>query len=103
MDLIALLKKRPDLTTCPVAMRLAALLKLEDMVRDGLTLAEAHRRIRKEGAPAVREYKKFLSGGSSMDPVSLLKIAGVDMSTPDPVNDALALFGELVDELEALK
>lgn len=49
MDLIALLKKRPDLTTCPVAMRLAALLHLEDMVRDGLTLAEAHRRIRKEG------------------------------------------------------
>ena len=59
-------------------------------------------RILKEGAPAVADYKKFLSGGSSTDPISLLKIAGVDMSTPDPVNSALALFGELVDEMETL-
>ena len=59
-------------------------------------------RILKEGASAVADYKKFLSGGSSTDPISLLKIAGVDMSTPDPVNSALALFGELVDEMETL-
>ncbi len=59
-------------------------------------------RILKEGESAVADYKKFLSGGSSADPISLLKIAGVDMSTPDPVNSALALFGELVDELETL-
>ena len=59
-------------------------------------------RILKEGAPAVADYKKFLSGGSSTDPISLLKIAGVDMSTPDPVNSALSLFGELVDEMETL-
>ncbi len=59
-------------------------------------------RILTEGAPAVRDYKKFLSGGCSTDPISLLKIAGVDMSTPAPVNDALKLFGELVDELERL-
>ena len=59
-------------------------------------------RILKEGEPAVRDYLKFLSGGSSTDPVSLLKIAGVDMSTPDPVNAALELFGELITELEAL-
>lgn len=59
-------------------------------------------RILSEGAPAVADYKKFLSGGSSTDPISLLKIAGVDMSTPDPVNSALQLFGELVDELESL-
>ena len=59
-------------------------------------------RILKEGAPAVADYKKFLSGGSSTDPISLLKIAGVDMSTPDPVNSALSLFGELVDEMEKL-
>ena len=55
-----------------------------------------------EGAPAVADYKRFLSGGSSTDPVSLLKIAGVDMSTPEPVNSALELFGELVEELEKL-
>ena len=59
-------------------------------------------RILSEGAPAVADYKKFLSGGSSTDPISLLKIAGVDMSSPEPVNSALALFGELVDELESL-
>ena len=54
------------------------------------------------GAPAVEDYKKFLSGGSSTDPISLLKIAGVDMSSPAPVNAALKLFGELVEELEKL-
>ena len=59
-------------------------------------------RILREGAPAVADYKKFLSGGSSRDPISLLKIAGVDMSEPDPINSALKLFGELVDELETL-
>ena len=59
-------------------------------------------RILKEGAPAVADYKKFLSGGCSTDPISLLKIAGVNMSSPEPVNSALALFGELVDEMEQL-
>ena len=59
-------------------------------------------RILSEGESAVRDYKKFLSGGSSTDPISLLKIAGVDMSSPEPVNSALALFGELIDEMEKL-
>ena len=60
------------------------------------------KRILTGGEEAVEDYLKFLSGGCSTDPVSLLKIAGVDMSTPDPVNDALALFGELIEELETL-
>ncbi len=59
-------------------------------------------RILAEGESAVADYKKFLSSGSSADPISLLKIAGVDMSSPEPVNSALALFGELVDEMEKL-
>lgn len=59
-------------------------------------------RILELGKPAVDDYKKFLSGGCSKDPISLLKIAGVDMSTPEPVNAALKLFGELVDEMEKL-
>ena len=59
-------------------------------------------RILTEGETAVREYKKFLSGGSSADPISLLKIAGVDMSVPDPINSGLALFGELIGEMEKL-
>ena len=59
-------------------------------------------RILREGADAVADYKRFLSGGGSTDPISLLKIAGVDMSTGAPVHDALRLFGELLDEMEAL-
>ncbi len=59
-------------------------------------------RILSGGAEAVADYKKFLSGGGSADPISLLKLAGVDMSTPEPVDSALALFGELLDEMERL-
>ena len=59
-------------------------------------------RILNEGEPAVKDYKRFLSSGSSADPISLLKIAGVDMSSPEPVNSALSLFGELIDEMDAL-
>lgn len=59
-------------------------------------------RILAEGEPAVADYKKFLSSGGSADPISLLKIAGVDMSSPEPVNSALKLFGGLVEEMEEL-
>ena len=60
------------------------------------------RRILSQGAPAVKDYLSFLSGGCSRDPIDLLKIAGVDMSTPEPVEQALTLFGELLDQMEAL-
>ena len=60
------------------------------------------RRILKEGEPAVKDYLNFLSGGCSKDPVSLLRDAGVDMMDPKPVNDALELFGELVQQMDAL-
>ena len=59
-------------------------------------------RILREGEPAVADYLKFLSGGCSTDPISLLKIAGVDMSTPAPVAQALELFGSLIGQLEEL-
>ena len=59
-------------------------------------------RILKEGEPAVKDYLNFLSGGSSTDPISLLKMAGVDMNSPEPVADALKLFGELIDEMDSL-
>lgn len=59
-------------------------------------------RILELGEPAVKDYKKFLSSGGSTDPISLLKIAGVDMSTPEPVNAGLKLFEELIDEMEEL-
>ena len=60
------------------------------------------RRILDEGESAVKDYLNFLSGGCSKSPVDLLKDAGVDMSTPEPVNQALKLFGELLDEMERL-
>ena len=60
------------------------------------------RRILSEGEPAVKDYLGFLSGGCSKSPIDLLKGAGVDMTSPEPVNQALKLFGELLDEMEAL-
>jgi oligoendopeptidase F len=57
-------------------------------------------RILKEGAPAVEQYKKFLSSGCTQDPVSLLKIAGVDLTTKAPIDAALAVFGEAITEME---
>ncbi len=60
------------------------------------------RKILKEGEPAVKDYLGFLSGGCSKSPIDLLKGAGVDMTSPEPVNAALQLFGELLDEMEEL-
>lgn len=60
------------------------------------------RRILKQGAPAVKDMLGFLSGGSSKDPIDLLRGAGVDMASPKPIQDALDLFGTLLDEMEAL-
>ena len=60
------------------------------------------RRILKEGESAVKDYIGFLSGGCSESPIDLLKGAGVDMTSPEPVDQALQLFGELLDEMEKL-
>jgi oligoendopeptidase F len=60
------------------------------------------RKILKEGESAVKDYIRFLSGGCSKSPIDLLKDAGVDMTSPAPVEEALALFGTLLDEMEAL-
>jgi oligoendopeptidase F len=58
--------------------------------------------ILKNGAPAVAKYKEFLSGGCSQSPVDLLKIAGVDLETPRPIQDALDVFGEILEEMKQL-
>ena len=60
------------------------------------------RKILKEGESAVKNYLSFLSGGCSKSPIDLLKGAGVDMTSSQPVEQALALFGQLLDEMEAL-
>lgn len=59
-------------------------------------------RILKEGAPAVERYLNFLSAGCTKDPVALLRDAGVDMASPEPVRTALELFGSLIKEMEEL-
>ena len=60
------------------------------------------RKILSQGESAVKDYLGFLSGGCSKSPIDLLKGAGVDMTGPEPVNQALELFGQLLDEMEAL-
>ena len=46
----------------------------------------------------LKGYKKFLSGGSSMHPIELLKLCGVDMSKPQVIQDALDVFGNLLKQ-----
>lgn len=61
------------------------------------------KRILEKGESAVEEYiHNFLCGGSSKDPIDLLKGAGVDMSSKEPVEQALKVFADLVDQLEEL-
>lgn len=55
-----------------------------------------------EGKPAVDRYMEFLKSGSSDYPLELLKKAGVDLSTPKPVEECLKVFGSILDELEKL-
>ncbi len=59
-------------------------------------------KILKEGKPAVQKYFEFLSGGSSTDPVSLLKLAGADLTTETPFQTAMEEFRETIEEFEAL-
>lgn len=50
----------------------------------------------------IEGYFKFLSGGNSMTPIDLLKLCGVDMSTAEPVKDALLVFAGLLKEMRGL-
>ena len=59
-------------------------------------------KILREGEAAVEQYKKFLKGGSSMYPLELLRLAGVDMEQKKTVEDALLVFSEYLDEMERL-
>lgn len=67
----------------------------------GLTASTAVAQlIREEGQPAVDRWLEVLKAGGTMKPLELMKLAGVDMSTPDPIRKAVAYVGTLVDELE---
>jgi oligoendopeptidase F len=69
----------------------------------GITAATAlAEQIMEEGQPAVERYLGFLRGGSSKVSIDLLRGAGVDMTSPEPVERALGFFGRLVDQFEEL-
>ena len=58
--------------------------------------------ILKNGESAVADYKKFLKAGSSMSPVEILKLAGVDLTTDEPYEQAMAIFKDTLAELEKM-
>ncbi len=59
-------------------------------------------KILSEGKPAAERYIDFLKTGESDYPIELLKIAGVDMSSPTPVQKAMERFESILDEFESL-
>ena len=63
------------------------------------SVAIAHR-ILEEGKPMVDRYISFLKSGCTEDPVSLLKKAGVDLTTGKPIDEALAVFEKAVEQME---
>ena len=66
----------------------------------GLTVAtEVARRIQREGAPAVEDWKKVLDAGSTLDPIGLAKLACVDITTDAPLNDTIDYIGSIIDEI----
>ncbi|MFC1286575.1 oligoendopeptidase F [Bacillus paralicheniformis] len=69
----------------------------------GLTASTiVSQQIKEEGRPAVERWLNVLKAGGTMKPLDLLKRAGVDMSTDQPIRRAVAYVGTLVDELEKL-
>ena len=63
---------------------------------------EFSQQILNEGDKAVERYLNFLKSGSSDYPINVLKKVGIDMTTEEPVNNALKVFGELVEEMDKL-
>lgn len=55
-----------------------------------------------EGEPAVQRYLGFLKSGGSDYSIDILKRAGVDMSSPEPIKQAMSVFKELLEQMEAL-
>lgn len=69
----------------------------------GLTIAtEVSDRILKEGVSAVEDWKQVLRAGGTLDPVELAKMAGVDITTDQPLKNTISYIGRIIDELEEL-
>lgn len=67
----------------------------------GLTASTAAaQKIKEEGQPAVERWLSALKAGGTLKPLELMQLAGVDMSTPEPIKEAVVYVGSLVDELE---
>ena len=67
-----------------------------------MTVIEAQRetaKILREGENAVRDYRKFLSAGCSVPPIEALKLAGIDMSRPEPIRSAMEVFRKTVRKM----
>ena len=58
------------------------------------------KKILNEGEPAVKRYREFLTKGGSDYSINLLKLAGVDMTSPQPILDAIDSFKETLNELK---
>lgn len=66
----------------------------------GLTVSTAvANRIRQEGKPAVEDWLNVLKSGGTLKPLDLIKKAGIDMSTPQPIEEAVDYVGSLIDQL----
>ena len=69
----------------------------------GLTIAtQCCKRIETEGAPAVEDWKKVLAAGSTLDPMGLAKLAGIDLTTDAPLLDTIDYIGKLITEIGQL-
>ena len=64
-----------------------------------ITLSE---KILNEGESAVQDYRKFLSAGCSVPPIDALKLAGIDMSSPEPLRKAMQVFNDTLERFESL-
>ncbi|MBA3827170.1 MAG: oligoendopeptidase F, partial [Ktedonobacterales bacterium] len=58
-------------------------------------------KVRSEGPAAAQQYRQFLNAGSSLYPIEALKLAGVDMASPEPVERTYQILSGLVDRLES--
>jgi len=69
----------------------------------GLSAAIAlSERVLKGGNPEQSDYLNFLKSGGSKYPIDSLKLAGVDMSNPQPVEDAMKVFEQLLNKMNEL-
>lgn len=69
----------------------------------GLTIGtQVCKRIKNEGETAVEDWKRVLAAGSTMNPVELAKMAGIDITTDAPLLDTISYIGEIIDEIERL-